>query len=306
MQRIHIPTNPIHLPTSKPKRTVSRRWVWGALGLVLLFWASSFVGIAIGLEGYSPVQLAFLRYFVASIVLLINAVITRMPLPNWRDLPGIFLLGAIGFSLYNVALNAGQQTVSAGVAGFIISAEVGMIAVLAAAFFKEHLGRIGWIGVALCLAGVALISFANETSIQVSAGALIIMVATFSISIYSLLQKRFLEKYGALQFTTYAIWAGTICLFPFASDALQTVAAAPSHATLAVIYMGVFPGAIAYASWSYVLAHIPASRAGGYLTVIPVLAMAIAWAFLGEVPTLIAIMGGAVVLLGVVMINRSR
>lgn len=307
MQQIHLPINPIPAQHAQLKNRLSSRWLVPlAVGVVLTLWASSFAGIAIGLEGYSPAQLAFLRYLVASIALLANALLTRMPLPHWRDWPGIFVLGAIGFSLYNVALNAGQQTVSAGVAGFIISAEIGVIAVLAAVFFKERLSRVGWFGVLISLMGVALISFAGETEVHVSGGALLVMVATGCIGLYSILQKSYLKKYSALQFTTYAIWAGTLCLLPAAPDAFQSLSSAPTSATLAVIYMGLFPGAVGYVSWSYVLAHIPAARAGSYLTIIPVIALVIAWLWLGEIPTLVAIVGGAIVLLGVILINRAR
>lgn len=286
----------------KPKFTLHRL----AVVMALVFWASAFTAVHIGLEGYTPVQLAFLRYVAASLALLIVAVIFRMRLPDRRDWPGIFVLGAIGFSLYNVTLNAGQQTVSSGVSSFIISSESAVIAVMAALIYKERLTRMGWLGVLICLLGVALISFAGDKQVQVSIGALFLIVAMCLVSAYSVLQKPFLRKYSALQFTTYAIWAGTLCLFPFATDTFDAMLKAPLSATLAAIYAGVFSGAIAYVSWSYMLAHLSAARAGSYLTIIPVLAMFIAWLLLGEVPTLVAIVGGAIVLLGVVLINRAR
>jgi len=274
-----------------------------ALLIVLILWASAFAGIRLGLLGYDPYQVALLRYLTASVVLGGYALAVRMPLPELKDIPGIALNGFIGFSLYNVALNAGEQTVSAGVASFLIAAEVGVIALLAVLFLGERLRVMGWVGILLSFVGVGVISLAGEEGIEISLGALIILIATVCISVYTVLQKPYLRKYGSIRFVTYAMWAGTLFLMVFAPGLPEAVGAAPLKATLAVVYMGIFPGVLAYGAWSYVLSRIPASRAGSYLTVIPVMALAIAWLLLGEVPRLIAIGGGMLVLAGVVMVN---
>jgi drug/metabolite transporter (DMT)-like permease len=73
--------------------------------------------------------------------------------------------------------------------------------------------------------------------------------------------------------------------------------------TLAVIYMGVFPGALGYVCWSYVLSRLPAARAGVFLYVVPPTAALIAWVWLGEVLTLMTVIGGVLVLCGVIVVN---
>lgn len=269
----------------------------------IFFWASAFAGIRAGLDGYTPGQLALLRYLVASAVLAGYAIAVRLPLPRLRDWPGIALVGFLGFSLYNIALNIGQQTVSAGVASFIISAEVGLIAILAMIFFGERLKAVGWLGIAICFVGVCIIAIGTSDSWTISAGALWVFVATISISLYTVMQKPYLSRYTALQFTAYAIWAGTFFMLMFAPGLPQAIATAPMEATVAVIYMGIFPGAVAYVGWSYVLAHIPASRAGSLLTLIPAVALFVAWVWLGEIPPLIGLVGGVVVVTGVILVN---
>jgi drug/metabolite transporter (DMT)-like permease len=276
-----------------------------ALGIVILLWASAFAGIRIALDAYTPTHLATVRYMVASAVLVIYALLTRMPLPKVRDLPAILLCGFVGFTLYNLLLNAGEQTVSTGVASFVVSSEIGVIAVLATLFLGERLRALGWIGVLTCLLGVLIISFSLGDGFQFSPGALLVFGATLSISVYSVMQKPLLRRYSAIQVTTYAIWAGTLCLLILSPTAITTVAAAPVGATLAVVYMGIFPGVIAYIAWSYVLSRIPASRAGSFLAIIPLVALLIGWLLLGEVPPLVAMFGGAVVLTGVLLVNRQ-
>lgn len=277
---------------------------WFALFITLLLWASAFVGIEVTLMSYTAPEVAVLRYLVASGILLIYAVLRRMSLPKLRDIPGIALLGFIGFTLYNIALNAGQNTVSVGAASFIISSEVATIALLASLFFGERLGRRGWLGIIICMVGIALISFTTGDEFQITAGAIFIFVAMLAISIFSVMQKPFLERYNAIQLTTYAIWAGTIFLLPFAPDALQAMPHALPNANIALIYLGIFPSVVGYIAWSYVLANMPAARAGSFLAIIPVAAIFIAWVLLSEIPNLTALVGGGIVLIGVVIVNN--
>jgi drug/metabolite transporter (DMT)-like permease len=85
----------------------------------------------------------------------------------------------------------------------------------------------------------------------------------------------------------------------------NTLAHAPAQATLAGAFLGLFPGVIAYACWSYVLSRIPAGRAGSYLAVIPVVALVISWLWLGETPAPFALAGSLIVFAGVLLVNRK-
>ena len=277
--------------------------VIAAVGVTLIVWASAFAGIRIGLRGFGPGQLALLRFAVASVVLLAFSLITRQPLPALRDVPMMLLLGFLGFFVYHVGLNAGEQVVAAGPASFIISSVPVFSTLLAVAFLRERPTAWGWIGIVVSFGGVALISLGSGAGFRFEPAALLIVVAAVGESIYFVLQKPYLKRYSGLQLTTYTIWTGTLCMLVFLPGLIRQLPAAPLESTLSVVYLGIFPAAIGYVLWAYALSKSDVSRVTSALNVSPLLALLIAFLWLGEVPTAVAVIGGAITIGGVVVLN---
>jgi drug/metabolite transporter (DMT)-like permease len=188
-----------------------------SLGLTALFWGSSFVGIRASLLEYSPGHLVLLRFLVASMVLGICALVIRMPLPKLKDIPNILLLGGGGITISHVALVHGQVTVTAGAASLLNACTPIFTALLSTVFFGERLGTWGWLGIATSFSGVALIAFGEGEGINFNLNALLILLAAFSLSLYFVFQKPYLQRYNVFELTTYTVWAGTffmLILYP--------------------------------------------------------------------------------------------
>jgi len=288
---------------------------WLAIAGVLLLWASAFAGIRAGMrltpagmpgaDGYGPGQLALLRFGTASIVLALYALATRMRMPERRDLPVIALSGFLGISVYHVALNFGEVTVQAGAASLLISAGPVFTALLSAVFLRERLTRIGWGGILVAFAGVALIALSGGKGLRFTPGALLILLSAAVAAVYSILSKRSFKRHTALEFTCYSIWAGTLPMLVFLPGLTRQLPVAAPSATLAVVYLGIFPGAIAYVLWNLALSRMPASLLSSFLYLSPVLASFIAWVWLGELPTPLTLVGGAIAILGVILVQTK-
>ncbi|MES5893970.1 EamA family transporter [Bacillus cereus group sp. RP43] len=276
-----------------------------AHAFTILIWGTAFPGIRMGLEAYTPEHLTLLRLLIASLILLLFSLIYKLRLPDLKDIPVIFIFGALGFTIYHIALNYGEKSVNAGPASFIVSVTPILTAILASVFLNEKMKLNGWIGGVISLVGIAFLSLSQGDAVHSNSGVLLILLAAISESLFFVFQKPYLKKYGFLPFIIYTIWSGTVFMLIFLPGIYEEIVAAPIGTTLSVIYLGVFPTVLPYIALAYITSHSGASEATSSLYLTPVTACVIAWIWLGEVPTFVSIVGGIVTILGVVIAHLT-
>lgn len=277
-----------------------------ALAIATVLWASAFVGIRASLESYTPGPLALFRFIIASICMLVIYLRlpqrSKMPL---KDIIGLLVIGGITLGVYHVALNYGEISVSSGTASFIISQSPIITAAFAFVVLRERLTIFGVIGMLISFLGVTLIMVGQGGSLSLDKGSMYVALAAIAGSIYSVSQKSYLQKYHAIEVTTFLMWGGTLALLIYTPDLSHELFSASLKATLSTVYLGIFPAALAYLAWSYALAAMPAALAVNFLYFMPIVATLLGWLCLGEIPVLMALIGGVVALLGVWVVNES-
>ncbi|MEU0274837.1 DMT family transporter [Streptomyces sp. NPDC006307] len=296
-------TNP-HSPAPS-----SRVLPLAAAGVTVVLWASAFVSIRSAGAAYSPGALALGRLLAGALTLGCVLLIRREGLPPRAAWPGIAVSGLLWFGVYMVVLNWGEQEVDAGTAAMIVNIGPVLIVLLGARLLGEALPP-------RLLAGMA-VSFAGAVAVGVSMsgrdgeghasvlGVLLCLLAAIGYAAGVVAQKPALAHASALQVTAYGCLTGAVLCLPFAGQLVDEAGRAPLAATLNMVYLGVFPTALAFTTWAYALARTTAGRLGATTYAVPALVVAMSWLFLDELPGALTLAGGALCLAGVA-VSRSR
>jgi drug/metabolite transporter (DMT)-like permease len=276
-----------------------------AAGVTVVLWASAFVSIRSAGEAYSPGALALGRLATAAVVLGVIALIRREGLPPRAAWPGILAAGVLWLGLYMVALNWGERKVDAGTAALVVNVGPILIALFSAVLLREGLPRPLIAGIAVSFAGAAVVGLSTSTGGGASvAGVLLCLLAAVAYAIGVVAQKPALRHASAFQVTLYSCLVGLVACLPFTGVLISDASRAPLGATLNVLYLGLFPTALAFTTWAYALARTSAGKLGATTYAVPALVVLMSWLLLGEVPGWLTLIGGALCLAGVAVSRR--
>ena len=304
-------TTPAEETGSAPEPTGSQPPTWlpmAAVGVTLLLWASAFVAIRHLAGTFSPGSLSLGRLVVGAICLGAVALGRGgLPRPTRGQWVSIVTIGVLWFGVYNVALNAGEQHVDAGTAVMLIQVSPVLVALLAAVFLNEQFTLYLGLGLALAFGGVGLIATASGDSNgdRSVLGVVLCLVAAVAYSISLVLQKPLMARLPAIQVTWLACTVGAVVCLPFVGRLVDDTRAASATDVWWVVYLGVFPTAIAFTTFAYALRTMTASSLGVTTYLVPPITIVMGWLFLGETPPNMAYVGGVLALVGVAVARRK-
>lgn len=270
----------------------------------IILWGSAFPMIKIALNDFSAESLSAFRLILATIILLPFVIIKKLPTPELRDIPVIFILGFCGFVIYHTALNFGETLISAGISGILVSTTPIFSSALAYIFLKEHFSKWNWLSSLVAFIGISIISISKDdyTTINVL-GVFIILLASFSESLYFTFQKKYIEKYGFIAFTLYTIMASSPFMLIFIPEIINDIHGATFTSIVSVLYLAIFPTIIPYVLLAYIVKSVGVSDATMSLYLTPIVSLLLSYLLLDELPTTLAIIGGFITLLGVSLSN---
>ncbi len=285
---------------------------WLALGAALLtvvLWASAFVGIRAVADDLSPGSFALGRLLVAAAALGVIVALRRPALPRHRsDWTLIAVSGVVWFGGYFIALNAGEGLVDAGTAAMLVNVGPILIAIFAGLFLREGFPPRLVIGSVIAFAGTLIIGVASGSQAgqeNAPLGVLLCVIAAVAYAIGVTVQKPALARVPALSVTAIACTIGAVVTLPFAPLLIEELGSAPPDAIAWIVYLGIFPTAIAFTTWAFALNRTTAGRLGSTTYLVPPVAIGLAWLMLNEVPPALAFVGGALCIGGVI-VARSR
>ncbi|MFE5620682.1 DMT family transporter [Streptomyces virginiae] len=274
----------------------------GAVTFTVFAWASAFVSIRSAGAAYSPGALALGRLLAASLVLGVLLLIRRQGLPPREAWRGILISGVVWFCGYTVALNWGERLVDAGTASLLVNTGPILMALLAARLLGEALPPRLLAGMAVSFVGAVVVGLSMSSGDGGSTsllGVVLCLLAAVAYATGVIAQKPALSYGTPLQITAYSCMTGAAVCLPFTGRLLDELPRAPVSATLNMVYLGVVPTALAFTTWTYALARMPAGRLGATTYAVPAIVVLLSWALLGEVPAWLTLLGGLLCLAGV-------
>jgi drug/metabolite transporter (DMT)-like permease len=276
-----------------------------AAGLaVVVLWASAFPAIRVAAPGLGVIGLSLVRLAVATLALIAAAPVARIRAPERRRLPLLAAAAFFGMTAYQLLLNASELHVPAATASIVVASAPLVSVAIATLALGERLTRAKVAGSAVAIAGVIVVCVARSGA-SVTSAVWIVVGAAVVQGIYHPLTKPLLRTRSALEVASYAMVAGTVMTVPLLPFGWRDVADASGSAWAAAVYLGLAPSALGFVLWGYAVANLPVATSTSLLYLVPAVAVAIAFVWLGEVPRLDELLGGLIVIAGVVLVGLT-
>jgi len=275
--------------------------------ITVSLWASAFPVVKYLLDYYSAESIMVFRFLIASLTIIAVIVIKKVRMPETKDLPLFALAGFLGIFLYSWLFITGVNTVPSGVSSFLIASAPVFVTLFSIALLKEKVGLLSWAGILISFCGLIVITASQMSGFVMNSGVILLVGASISTSLYTIIQRKLTKKYTPFEAAAYSILFGTLFTLIFLPDLIKELPGTPLAVNIIPVYLGIFPAAIAYLSWSYALSK---SRSTAHVTMfvylIPFLATLLAFLWLGESIALSAFIGGVVIIIGMFISGLSK
>jgi drug/metabolite transporter (DMT)-like permease len=294
--------------------------------LTTLIWGSNFTVIKSAFRELDPLAFNALRLALASATFLaVIAWAQRRPpaarTPHWwsvlrteatitrADWISLAVIGVVGHFLYQLCFVGSLSRTTVANTSLILGLTPAAVALASAAIGRERVRPHHWLGIALSLGGLyVIVGQGAEWTRAALLGDGLAVLSVLCWTIYTLMGQRLMERHSPLGVTGLSMALGTVPYVVYAAPAIRaTDWSSVGAATWAgLVYSAMFSVCLAYLIWYVAIRRIGGSRTSIYSNVIPVVAMSVAYVWLGEPVGWEKVIGAAAVLGGVAVARLQR
>lgn len=274
----------------------------------VILWSGSFITTKLAYETFAPIQLGAGRTLIAALIIWIIRKITNSTekIRN-KDRKRLFLSGLLGITLYFTLENIGVQMTSASNAALIVASFPAITALLEFFLYRSKPSLQKILGIFLAITGVAILTQIKvDGSNQSFWGNLILLGAGIVWACYNFVTKDITSKYSAMTITSYQMTVGTLCFIPFLLWEDEAWKMPNVISITSLLFLSIGCSVAAFILYNYGLKKLSASASVSLMNLVPVLGIVFSVFLLKEIVTLTQVIGGAVVIIGVILSSIQK
>lgn len=281
--------------------------------LAVVIWGGTFIATKVTLQEASPPTIVWLRFAIGIIILGTTVIVRKQfALPARRELAYFALLGFLGVTLHQWLQATGLITAAATTTAWIVAIIPVFTAILGWLMLKEELGPVRVGGMVLAAIGVILIVSKGDLRSLVAEGFgtpgdILILISAVNWAVFSILSRRGLDAHPAARMMFYVMVFGwlfaNIWLFGFGTG-LAEIPRLSFNGWMGILVLGLLGSGVAYVAWYDALQALPASQLSAFINIEPLITTVMAAFILSETITWLIVLGAALILFGVYLVNR--
>jgi len=274
--------------------------------IAIFFWATAFVLTKVVLKEVDTTTLGVLRYFFTSIMVIFILIKQKISLPKFKDIPAFVFAGFSGYAGYIVFFNMATLLSSPSTLSVINALAPAITAIVAYFMFNEKIKVIGWISMGISFCGILILTLWNGT-LTVNKGIIYMLIGCILLSLYNISQRYLTKKYSSFDVSMYSMLIGGVLLVIYSPSSVGSIFSISFNSLILIIYMSVFPSIISYFFWTkaFELAK-HTTEVTSFMFVTPVLATLMGIIILEDIPKLSTLIGGIVIILGMIIFNKTK
>ena len=276
------------------------------LVLMAVIWAVNYTVAKYGTRTVPPLAYNAVRIVMAVIALLGIGRLLSHERPTRQDLTALLAIGLLGHGVYQVCFIEGLARSRAGTVALMLAASPAFVAIVGRIFRVERIGPRGWSGIALQLVGISFVVFgsvAHSTSGDSLFGSSLLVAGSLCWAFFATLIKPYTERLSGINVGAYSQAGGAVfvALVGIPSILATHWASVPAPVWGAIVYSGIGALVIGNLIWYYGVSKIGPTHVSMFSNLQPLVALAVAWLVLGEVPTVWQGLGAGSIMTGLVI-----